>query len=464
MTFESSTPRGLRWLAPFLAFSGLLLVFITPPIQVADEDSHFVRAVMVSRLDLALYTEGEVTGQMVPESLVAFVESHRSLATTSSERYTYDRWYQDSHAPAPEEPMQLHRYTGQSLSPLYYLPQVVGIWAGKALYAVIPGTGYNWPAQLYSARIGNLLFYVFAFAWAIAAAPRFGFVLAFVAVTPMALSLGASASYDVAVILGAVLFFAAIMRATEREGGPLPLDLLLIAGLAFFLGHNKAVYSPLLVLTLALWSAMGLRNWAVFAFVCGALALAGAAFSSLLFGLPANPALQSAVHAQSVYVRENPGLMPGLVVDSLMQARAHLFASSLGSLGWLNANLPFPLLAAWAGVGLAAIAADASKGRAPKAFVLAGLQTAAVVIAAFILFIAMYVTWTSLTTGIGAPVIDSVQGRYLLPLFAPTMGTAVALLSVAPWRRPVDFDAALKVCAGVVAGLMVFMLTVRYWV
>lgn len=454
----------LRWLAPLLLFFGIITAFITPPIQVADEDSHFIRAVMVSQLDLNLHTQGDTTGQMVPASLVDYVESHRVLATTVSERYSYDRWYTDSHKIDADQPARLHRYSAQSLSPLYYVPQVIGIWLGEALYAITPSGHYNWSAKLYFSRLGNLIFYVLVFAWAVRAAPRFGLTLAFLAATPMSLSLAASASYDVAVITGAVGFFVAVVRAAWREGGPRSGDVALIALLAFFLGHNKAVYAPLLLLIPALWPSIGLRSMLALAVSCGLLAIAGGAFSSVLFGLPANPALQHAVAAQADYVRENLGAMPGLVIASITHFQTYLFTSTIGSLGWLNANFPLPLLTAWAGVGLGAVVADASKGRAPRALSLTGLQALAVMIALFFLFIALYVTWSSLTSGIGGQIIDSVQGRYVLPLLPVFLGCLVTLLSLGPWPRPIDYEPWLKVCAAAMAFLMVFMLSVRYWV
>ncbi len=468
-----SDARRVGWIGSFLALFGLLVLFLTPPIQSADEDSHFIRAVMVSRLDLSLHREGEVVGQQVPKSLVNYVESHRSLVSDPDMRYSYARWYQESFAAAQTDTSILHRYSGQSLSPLYYMPQVIGVWVGRAVYALTPAdVPFSWSSQLYFARLGNLVFYVSCFLWAIKTALRFRHLLAFLAVTPMALSLAASASYDVFVVCTAVCFLAKCVQLWDQPRWGWR-DLAVLALLSFFLGHNKVVYAPLLLVLLAAAPSLGWRQIVPISMACGGLALAGAAVSSVLFGLPANPALEQAVDAQAAYVLANLPQMPGLILTSIVDQRQYLFTSTLGSLGWLNANFPAAVLVLWGAIGVFAATAD-GLGSAPlqRAVLTGVLMLAAAAISAALLFVAMYISWTSVTTGVGVPKIDSVQGRYLLPILPFFLGGGALVLgklsggigSLGVPTLTIQCDEVLRVASTVMASLMVFMLVVRYWV
>jgi uncharacterized membrane protein len=464
---SSSTRVIARSLLTLILIFGGLLVFLTPPIQSADEDSHLKRSVMVADFRLATRMEGDSYGQDVPKSLIDYVDSHRSMIFKADQRYSYQRWVADTHAPSPPKETVFHSYTGQSLSPLYYAPQATGIWVGKILYAIAP-VEFNWSAAQYFARLGNLVAYALVFAWAIGAAPRFAGILSFIAMTPMALSLGASASYDVTVILAAVGFFAAAIRAADRKEGPNRKDLVLLLLLAFMLGQSKAVYSPVMTTVFLLIGRMDLRRFLVFAAACGAAAIAGMALSSVIFGLPQQPALQAAVDGQMAYVASNLAKMPGLVLASIYHFRDFHFVSSFGNLGWLDTNFAIPVLVAWLGVGLWAIYSDSRGIQGPGRLASAGYVLAGVAVSLFALFLAMYVTWTSITTGVGGPLIDSVQGRYLLPL-APFVMAAAAILVSFVVAKPDDMGRWRRLrlqhtLSWVMGGVTVFVILARYWI
>lgn len=465
-SFRAPATVLLDSLPRLLLFFGILLVFLTPPIQSADENSHFTRAVMVSEGNFGTRFDGTTRGQDVPASLVAYVEAHMSLLPVSAPAYTYSRWYEDSHAVTNAEDTILHSYSGQSLSPLYYIPQTIGIWVGKALYSLTPNQ-FNWPAALYFARLGNLVFYILVFTWAMRVAPQFASTLGFLSATPMGVGLAASCSYDVLVILSAVGFFAAVVAAANRQGAISKFHYALIVLLAFAVGHCKAVYAPVLLSLFMLWKPMGFRSFAILAVVSGVAAIAGVIFSSVVFGLPSDPSLQKAIDAQTDFVSDNLLAMPELVLRSFREFQDFYFVSGLGNLGWLNATFPLPFLVVWWGVGLIAVAADAISGSLPQRFVSAFVFLGGAVIALFALFVAMYISWTSLTTGIGAPRIDSVQGRYLLPL-VPFVLAALALVagSVLQQRPTLALSLArLQVTlSAATLSLVAFMIVLRYWI
>lgn len=463
---ESTASILLAVLPKLLLVFGLILVFLTPPIQSADEDSHFIRSVMVAEGNLGTRQDNGRWGQDVPVSLVQYVESYRPMFFDSSVRFSYDRWYQESYQPADWETEGFHSYSAQSLSPLYYIPQAAGITVGRVIYFIAP-SDLNWAGALYFARIGNLIAYILVFMAAIRAAPKFALMLGFIAANPMTISLAASCSYDVTVILSAVTFFAAVMKAVEKNGDVPWAHYLLILGLAFALGHSKAVYAPVMLSLFMLWKPLGFTNFAKLASAAGAAAIFGMFLSSAVFGLPLDPPLQAAIDAQVAHVKGNVFSVPGLLAASVEKNAGNLFVGMLGNLGWLSARLPLPFLVAWFGVGIAAVIADGLSARHSRPWAGAGLMLGGAAIATVGLFVAMYIVWSSLTEGIGAPTIDSVQGRYLLPILPFVMAAGVLAVSALLQPRPKIAEAVARMqitLTTVALSVVVFMIVFRYWI
>jgi uncharacterized membrane protein len=455
-----------RRLTHLMFLIGCVLVFFLPPIQSADENSHFIRSVMVSEGQLMAQNRGGTWGQDVPTSLVEYVDAHMYMAHQPSSRYSYDRWYADSHASASSTPRELHSYSGQSLSPLYYAPQVLGIWAGRAIYFFSPFE-YNWPAALTFARLGNLFAYILVFAWVIRSAPQFAATLTFVALTPMSFSLAASSSYDVTVILSAVAFFGAVMRSAATEGPLRRSEWALLLGVAFLVGHSKIVYAPVLLTLFVLLRRLGVRQFLALCAASGVVAIAGMLFSSGLFGLSDDPSFQSAISAQGAFVLSHLADMPALVAHSIATLSKQLYITMLGDMGWLDANFPLPALVAWSIVGIAAVIGDAGVLARPRDWWCGAPILIAVLLSTFALFLALYVTWTSVTTGIGVPIIDSVQGRYLLPLLPFLLAGCALLLSRLMYKPVLDRGAILRLeltFGGAILVLAVIVVLLRYWV
>ncbi len=451
-------------------FFGLLFIFITPPIQTADEDSHLIRSVMVAEGNIFSKKEGERWGQHVPFSLIAYVEKHRYLASSSETRYHYDQWYVDSYSKDQKSDRVLHSYSGQSLSPFYYIPQALAINTAKFIYIFIPAE-FNWPAAMYASRIGNLVFYILVWWQILRVLPQFSSIFAFLALNPMSLSLAASSSYDVPVIMIGVAFLAYTLHLHFNKIRLTTRSYLSVFALSFALGHCKVIYSPVLLCLFLFLPSMGWKTFIKFTGAAGLSAIAGIIVSSAVFGLPEQPHLQSAIDSQTEYVFKNLLSMPSLVLHSIHTQSLGLFISSLGNLGWLNANVPGPLLTLWFCVGVASVLVDSqnitfgTQRLKEASFIVGGA-----VISLFVLFLAMYITWTSLTTGIGAPVIDSVQGRYLLPLFPYFMIALTMLLAffkipgLSNRATHTSFSKTQITISSATLCVMLFMLVARYWI
>src|SRR5262245_40105858 len=120
------------WICLGLVFGGLLLA-ITPPLQVPDEEAHFYRAFQVSDGGLIAEKRDARSGGWIPESLV--VVTDRFIGLAHSQQRTTVAAIVDAFS-IPLDP-SLRQFVGfentSPQTPLSYLPQSLGMRLGRAL-------------------------------------------------------------------------------------------------------------------------------------------------------------------------------------------------------------------------------------------------------------------------------------------------------------------------------------------
>jgi uncharacterized membrane protein len=162
-----------------------------------------------------------------------------------------------------------------------------------------------------------------------------------------------------------------------------------------------------------------------------AAAVVGAAASLFVAAGKDAAADAAAFSAQTAFLLNHPTALPSLLIDTARQHGPYYFVSAFANFGSLDTNVPLPAVAAVWGLLLFAIVSDALRPGPPVLrwpgrvfFLLACLASAVLVM------VALYIRWTSVTKGVGASVVDGVQGRYFIPLL-PVLG---ACISYAPLR------------------------------
>jgi uncharacterized membrane protein len=151
-------------------------------------------------------------------------------------------------------------------------------------------------------------------------------------------------------------------------------------------------------------------------------------------------------------MQRHPGVFVKAIFATLGRYGSDVWCQFIGQPGWLDVVLPVPFIAgASAALGLAAFASCLGPARRPW---LAGV---AVSLAAGSLAIAQYVTWTRP----GAPLIDGLQGRYLLPP-AAILSLALPAIPRVPWLR-LAANAGLVLLAISSAAVTVRAVALRYY-
>lgn len=390
---------------------GLAFLFGTPPFQAPDETIHFYRAYAVSEGNLSARREGEELGAMLPASLLELGTGLKGDLPFHPERkIRRERILRALQVPLEPKRRRFTDYRTSALFvPVSYLPQATGILVARWLGA---------PALvlLYAARLANLLAATFVTAFALRRLPSYPWLLAMLALTPMALFLRASASPDGLSTAAAFLLAATVARLTwgEEEQGRWS-DVAILIACSATLCLAKPVYVPLAALVLLIPSArlpggrrgtvLLLQGTATAVAFTLALATAGAVDVSIRPDAPIDP------ERQIEDALADPVRVGRILVSDYLYHGHRYVAQIVGQLGWLDVNLPKPLLAGYAlGLGLLALVDTRRTVRVSPAqrvlLILVALATMALVSAS------QYASWTPY----GADHVEGVQGRYFLSL------------------------------------------------
>ena len=390
--------------------AGVPLAFFTPPFQVPDEPGHFLRSYALSEGRLLARNQELGTGEVLPASLAELVAlTLRRPGDPESRLDPAALGRAGELELRPAERAFLTFPTAALYSPLPYAPQALGIALGRPF-------GLGPLALLQLARLANLVAAALLIASALRALPAYGWLLAAFALAPMALFLRSSVSADALTFAIAVLLGARIARLAFAPGIPIGrVDFALVVGAAAGLCLTKPPYAPLVLAVLAILGRgpQRRRRAALVAAALAAAVAAGLAAASIAASVEESVRAGAGVDpgAQIAASLARPLRFAGLVAADFAARALGYGVEVLGRLGWLDAPVPLPALAALA-LGLAAhLALDTAPGLRVEVWrrLLFGAvtATAAVAIAA-----SQYAMWTPY----GAPFVEGIQGRYFHPL------------------------------------------------
>jgi uncharacterized membrane protein len=399
-------PRPEAVLAWLGGISMLLLALLTPPFMVPDEQQHFFRAFQVSELKILQESEG-LSGGYIPRSLpnaaAAFIGSSELHPVKVRASFPIEATLAELERPLnPNDRVFVPFFTGYF--PTGYLPQVLGIWVGRAM-------GLGPVGLLYASRIGNVAVALLIILLAVRMMPSGATAALVVAMLPSTQMEIASASPDAITLGTAILLGAFAVRAALGRSSFVGLF-----GAACAVCLAKLAYLPLAFAgVIAPKNQMRLRHFGL-----GAVVLLVAAV-----WLKATPTTFEDVRpgtdftAQLQFVFAHPLSFMVTMLATLVINTRTLLEQAVGIFGWLGVPLPQWLYVLYPVVFAASLIAPSEKapvGLAPLAWWLL-LSAGAVVLVS----LAIYLHWTP----VGAPLIEGLQGRYFTPIL-PLVGCAIA--------------------------------------
>jgi uncharacterized membrane protein len=307
-----------------------------------------------------------------------------------------------------------------------YLPEAVGIEAGR-VFGAAPGV------ILYLGRLANLIAYLGVVYLALGQLPDFQIPLLSLALTPMALSQAASASWDGVAFSTAFFLCAYILRlAWDPTIVTLQRRHYLVLGGAIVLAglcKTDVWLAPLLILIPVSKFGSSRRKWAV---LLGVIALALLVIAGWNYVNRANMALwiarindwrQIQFSENAAFVYQHPVLFLQAVIRTLA-ARWPEFASEfVGKLGWLVVSLPeWVIWLYFLLLGFVAMTGTAENRMKPgHRLVCLGVVAVAVIS----IFIGMWCAevppdYRNIVLH-GAGHVPGVQGRYFIPFAFPLL-------------------------------------------
>lgn len=410
----------------FLAIAGIfgcLLIWITPPFQVADEYLHFYRAFQIAEgqwiaqqqvgdcYGYSQYFENTTClGGKLPKSLLKTVrESSRvDLRFHPERKQNFRDIFAVSKIPLnPDDRLFIKFNTTGLHAPIPYFPQSVGIAIGKTL---------NLSPLLifYLGRFTNLAVWLMLSGMALKITPIGKLFFGLLLLTPMSLFQASSLSADAVTNGLAFLWIAIVFKLIFDRQTPLKIpDLIYLSILSPILCLAKLAYFPLLFLLFLIPIDRIKTRTRYYITLAGIWITSGSAiliWSSIVDRIYVPLSAGILPDRQIEFILNNPLEFTTTILRTFSQEGLDYLHQFIGVLGWVDTPLPgfhvgsyvliLILVAFWSRDSEIVISAK------PK------LAIAAILVLNMIVLSTLAYLWNP----IGAKIIGGLQGRYFIPL------------------------------------------------
>ncbi|BAP55058.1 hypothetical protein THII_0761 [Thioploca ingrica] len=396
---------------------GILVILITPPFQVPDEQRHFFRALQISQGDLIPTIRGQIAGAFIPAHAIATgCELADYLKFKPQNKQSFEKLaYFLNLPPLPEQ----KQFTKSNIvySPLPYLPQVLGISIGKTFHL-------SWLKTMYLGRLSALIVWLSCVYIAIKLIPISKWLLCLLALSPMAIFQAASLSTDSLIIAVCFLFISILLKiAVDKEinSSQLWVLLILLFNLAIFISLSKPNYAFIIFLFFLIpVNKLGGNKYGWFFLLMLLSSISTIATWSYLTRdiyatiyswrhLPPGQIISSS--EQLKFVLSHPLQYLEILISTTYLQKIFLIKSFIGNLGWLDTSLPRWLLFLHS-IMLIGYALTDSKSEITFLFAQKVIIALVWLGAAVLIYTSMYFSFTP----VGNKVVEGVQGRYFIPI------------------------------------------------
>jgi uncharacterized membrane protein len=418
---------------------GLLLVFITPPLQVSDEQDHLNRAYQLAEFNIFQFDS------TVPASLIGLFDTFGGMNFNTYKKTSIDEILSQRKVELNPQ-VRSAAFARDFIFP--YLPQALGIFIGK---------NFNGSplSLLYIGRVFNLLFSIALIFLAIRTTPFFKWIFFLLGLMPMTLYLCASLSKDAMIIGLSFLLIALFLRVAYDQPKKISTkDLVILFVVSFLVAASRSIYAILIGMffLIPVYRIGSLKKYAIIfmsliitVFLATQIGVLKplfqpktAASTQTTMNLTSSPnALSSSASKpipietfersdrnkipeginfieQERFILNNPIQYMGIVFNSVfISQRAFHLDSFIGILGWLNKPLPKWHINFYLWILL--ITALLLSHNDIKIVLTNKLIISSIFIVG-VIFIetGLYLTWSP----VGQDYIQDVQGRYFIP-YAP---------------------------------------------
>jgi uncharacterized membrane protein len=403
------------WMAAAFVIFGLLatglLAINIPPFQNPDEFSHFNRAAQLADggiVGTRYSTDNggvmeSVEGGLIDPAILKAGKPFEAIPFHAERRVVRADWMPNVHW-SDDRAMEPFPGTAR-YPPHFYVPAAIGIILGRASNMTVVQSFMlsRLLTGMAAVAVGAL-----AIVCAGSAAPWIYAIMTL----PMSLSLIASTSQDALLLACSALAGAALFRLLRSPGAQGEKIIIGVSVLLGMIAMARPPYGALAILPLGA-TKTSWRWRSAAAAITVALTVAWSTFVASTVLTNAGAAVGANPHAQLTLLYQDPMRVLTVGWNTVTQYWPIYLQGFIGNLGWLDTPLPSRYLTlAECMIGVAALTTMLGSKGEPVNATGRTIIGAGLLLSAGALFGILYVTWTAP----GYPVVQGVQGRYLLPL------------------------------------------------
>jgi len=426
---------------------GILFMIAVPPFQVPDEGNHFLRSYQISQGELLSERRDKSGGGEVPVSLSITADKigGNNVAFHPENKQSIINILEAFHIPLERDIKKYTPFSNTAIySPVPYIPQVIGISAGKIFDAP--------PVMLlYLGRVFNLIFSVFIISYSIRIIPIFKNLIFLIALTPVSIHLFASLSPDAATISISFLLISKILRLAydaeiliiEKK------DIIFLMIASAMLASCKAAYFPVVFLyfIIPVRKLGNITNYILFGLAVTSITLC----CFFLWGDMAEKLVVTHLYGgipfgmAKLFIISHPIAYMEMVLRNLDIFLSFYIYSFIGVLGWLDTELPVYFIVIY---GITMTVAALMEGKKEIIFSWFERIIICIIAASCIILIitSQYFIWTLETDS----EIGMAQGRYFIPVsplfFIPLLYNS-RLSDMVTYRTMTEFTSFFVICS-----------------
>ena len=396
---------------------GIILVFIVPPFNSPDEDSHFLYAYEISKGNFFPTTVNHYSGYYVPSSFFNYINEIKKLENDRDNKYKYSEIYFDQMLSQDYSQTEFSRAVIQSDIKIAYLAPALGIQLTDYM-STFSREKVSISVMLQFARFFSLLAYSIIGYFAIKITPKFKKSFFVILLLPMSVFLRSMVTYDGILLVITALAIANMLKLIyNKEVKFSTIDWIIFLITGFILLNVKIVYSIVFLGLFAIPdNVFGTRQKKIKTiFTMAAIIL----FVSIVRKTPyllientGNDTLQMQVK----FILNNPIQYLKILARSIIGQWKTQEYWMIGTYGLLDTYMPvlFVFLMKIFLIFVFIFDASLEKIKLPLWLKLGLLFLIIFDICG--IYTKMYISWTPLITGeYGGNIITGVQGRYYLP-------------------------------------------------
>ena len=110
---------------------GLIIIMIVPPFQSPDEDSHFLKAYLISKGNFYPIEKNNTIGYDIPKDMSDYISNQTSKGSDLSYKYSYENYYYDNLLSYSYSNKIFRNISTSGVTPVAHIVPAIGIFLGN---------------------------------------------------------------------------------------------------------------------------------------------------------------------------------------------------------------------------------------------------------------------------------------------------------------------------------------------